>query len=241
MINALGLLEVRGLTASIAAADAMLKAAQVRILNSTVTPSAMVTLVIEGDLAACRAALDAGSAAASLLGQVIARKEIGRPENDTEWFVLQLTKANKSSNKNINSVKPTNVSSPKPETLKAHINTPENITKEAIVETKKTEQEQVQVDLTLNQQHASSDKVSMNNHTQEPMISATIESTTKPVFNETTLHAFIQAHIHGCNMTEIINHFKMPRLQVKSKLTQGISKGMLQKKGNRYISIMINQ
>lgn len=90
MINALGLLEVCGLTASIEAADAMLKAAQVRLLSHTVTPPGMITLVIEGDLAACRAALDAGSAAASRLGQVIVRKEIGRPETDTEWFVLNL-------------------------------------------------------------------------------------------------------------------------------------------------------
>lgn len=92
MMNALGLLEVSGLTASIEAADAMLKAAQVRLISQTVTPPGMITLVIEGDLAACRAALDAGSAAAKRLGQVIVRKEIGRPEIDTEWFVTNIQK-----------------------------------------------------------------------------------------------------------------------------------------------------
>lgn len=90
MINALGLLEVRGLTAGIEAADAMLKAAQVRLLSQTHIPPGLITLVIEGDLAACRAALDAGSAAAERLGTVIARKEIGRPEADTERLVTSL-------------------------------------------------------------------------------------------------------------------------------------------------------
>lgn len=92
MMNALGLLEVYGLTASIEAADAMLKSAQVRLISQTITPPGLITLVIEGDLAACRAALDAGSAAASRLGKVLVRKEIGRPEGDTEWFVQSLSK-----------------------------------------------------------------------------------------------------------------------------------------------------
>lgn len=87
MINALGLLEVRGLAAGIEAADAMLKTAQVRLLSQTITNPALVTLVIEGDLAACRAALDAGAAAAGKLGEVLVKKDIGRPERDTEWFV----------------------------------------------------------------------------------------------------------------------------------------------------------
>ncbi len=46
-----------------------------------------LTLVVEGDLAACRAALDAGSAAAQRTGRVISRKEIGRPDDDTQWLV----------------------------------------------------------------------------------------------------------------------------------------------------------
>lgn len=94
MINALGLLEVKGFTAGIEAADAMLKAAQVRLLSQTHIPPGLITLIIEGDLAACRAALDAGVAAAGRVGIVISRKEIGRPETDTEWFVTSLQKQN---------------------------------------------------------------------------------------------------------------------------------------------------
>lgn len=77
MINALGLLEVDGMVAAIDAADAMLKAANVRLLSHEVLDPGRLTLVVEGDLAACRAALDAGCAAAMRTGRVISRKEIG--------------------------------------------------------------------------------------------------------------------------------------------------------------------
>ena len=84
MINALGLLEVDGMVAAVDAADAMLKAANVRLLSHEVLDPGRLTLVVEGDLAACRAALDAGSAAAA---RVISRKEIGRPDDDTQWLI----------------------------------------------------------------------------------------------------------------------------------------------------------
>ncbi|HSC76306.1 MAG TPA: BMC domain-containing protein [Pseudomonadales bacterium] len=90
MINALGLLEVRGLTCGIEAADAMLKAAPVRLLRYTVTKSALITLVVEGDLAACNAALEAGAALAMRKGSLISRKEIGRPDDDTAYLVNEL-------------------------------------------------------------------------------------------------------------------------------------------------------
>ena len=87
MINALGLLEVDGMVAAVDAADAMLKAANVRLLSHEVLDPGRLTLVVEGDLTACRAALDAGSAAAARTGRVISRKEIGRPDDDTQWLI----------------------------------------------------------------------------------------------------------------------------------------------------------
>ena len=57
MINALGLLEVDGMVAAVDAADAMLKAANVRLLSHEVLDPGRLKLVVEGDLAACRAAL----------------------------------------------------------------------------------------------------------------------------------------------------------------------------------------
>lgn len=93
MIDSLGLLEVHGLVAGIEAADAMLKSANVRILNHEVVIPGMVTLVVEGDLAACRAAVDAGVAVASRSGNVIGHKVIGRPDGDTEWLVTRFSGA----------------------------------------------------------------------------------------------------------------------------------------------------
>ncbi|GGY02225.1 BMC domain-containing protein [Paludibacterium paludis] len=87
MINALGLMEVRGLVTAIEAADAMLKAADVRLMRQWRTEPGLISLVVEGDLAACRAALDAGEAAARRLGEVVSRCEIGRPDPDTETLV----------------------------------------------------------------------------------------------------------------------------------------------------------
>ena len=92
MINALGLLEVEGMVAAVDAADAMLKAANVRLLSDQVLDPGRLTLVVEGDLAACRAALDAGYAAAMRTGLVISRKEIGRPEEDTQWLIGRFTR-----------------------------------------------------------------------------------------------------------------------------------------------------
>lgn len=99
MINALGLLEVEGMVAAVDASDAMLKAANVRLLSHQVLDPGRLTLVVEGDLAACRAALDAGSAAAMRTGRVISRKEIGRPEDDIQRLVGSFTCAPKSSGK----------------------------------------------------------------------------------------------------------------------------------------------
>lgn len=92
MINALGLLEVEGMVAAVDAADAMLKAANVRLLSHQVLEPGRLTLVVEGDLAACRAALDAGCAAAQRTGRVVSRKEIGRPDDDTQWLIGGFTR-----------------------------------------------------------------------------------------------------------------------------------------------------
>lgn len=101
-MNSLGLLEVYGLVAGIDAADAMLKAANVRLLNYEVLNPGMVTLVVEGDLAACRAALDAGSAAATRTGRVISRKELGRPDEDIERLVCSFGRKPSAKPKTVN-------------------------------------------------------------------------------------------------------------------------------------------
>ena len=87
-INALGFIEVWGLVAGIEAADAMLKTADVRLLAVHKVDPALITVEVEGDLAACREAVNAGREAAIRIGQVIATHVIGRPDVDTEKMVL---------------------------------------------------------------------------------------------------------------------------------------------------------
>ena len=89
-VNAFGLIEVRGLVTAVEAADAMLKSADVRLIRQQQTNPGLITLIVEGDLAACRAAVDAGTAAAARLGEVVSRLEIGRPDDDIERMVLSL-------------------------------------------------------------------------------------------------------------------------------------------------------
>ena len=89
-IDSFGFIEVYGLVAGIEAADAMLKSAQVRLLRQHEVRPGMITLVVEGDLAACRAAVNAGVAAASRVGTVLGSHVIGRPVEDTENMVLDL-------------------------------------------------------------------------------------------------------------------------------------------------------
>ncbi len=87
-VNAIGFVEVVGLLAAIEAADAMVKAAQVRLLKQHIISPGWVTVVVEGDLASCKAAVDAGKAAAARLGQVLSTLVLGRPDLDTEGLVL---------------------------------------------------------------------------------------------------------------------------------------------------------
>ncbi len=87
MKHALGFLEVRGLVAGIECADVMLKAASVRLATQITTNPALITLIVEGDIGSCRAAIDAGRLAAERQGALVSEKVIGRPEPDLALFV----------------------------------------------------------------------------------------------------------------------------------------------------------
>lgn len=80
--QALGILETQGLSAALAAADAMLKAANVRLLGKEKIGAAYVTIMICGDVAAVSAAIDAGSRAVGNLGKLIAGHVIARPHEE---------------------------------------------------------------------------------------------------------------------------------------------------------------
>lgn len=81
-MEALGILETRGLTASISAADAMLKAAEVEVIGTEKIGSGLVTVLITGDVGAVTAAVEAGKRATERLGELVAAYVIPRPHND---------------------------------------------------------------------------------------------------------------------------------------------------------------
>lgn len=83
-MDALGMVETKGLTALIEAADAMVKAARVQLVGYQQIGAGYVTALVRGDVAACKAATDAGAAAAARVGEVIAVHVIPRPHADLE-------------------------------------------------------------------------------------------------------------------------------------------------------------
>jgi len=82
--EALGMIETRGLVASIEAADAMVKAANVVLIGPEKIGSGLVTVMVRGDVGAVKAATEAGAAAAGRLGEVVAVHVIPRPHADIE-------------------------------------------------------------------------------------------------------------------------------------------------------------
>ena len=81
--EALGMVETRGLTAAIEAADAMTKAAEVALVGTEKIGSGLVTVMVR-DVGAVKAAVESGSAAASRLGELVATHVIPRPHTDVE-------------------------------------------------------------------------------------------------------------------------------------------------------------
>jgi len=84
MGEALGLIETRGLVAMIEAADAAVKAAKVTLIGWEKIGSGYVTILMRGDVAAVKAATDAGAAAARRVGELIAVHVIPRPHSNLE-------------------------------------------------------------------------------------------------------------------------------------------------------------
>ena len=82
--EALGMVETRGLVASIEAADTMLKAANVVLVGTEKIGSGLVTVMVRGDVGAVKAAVETGADAAGRLGELVATHVIPRPHNDVE-------------------------------------------------------------------------------------------------------------------------------------------------------------
>src|SRR5512140_2255334 len=86
---ALGLIETRGLIGAIEAADAATKAADVELVGRERADAGLMTIKIRGDVAAVRAAVDAGAAAAQRVGELVSMHVIPRPDDETESIILE--------------------------------------------------------------------------------------------------------------------------------------------------------
>lgn len=93
-MNALGMIETKGLVGAIEAADAMVKAANVTLVGKEKSGGGLVTVLVRGDVGAVKAATDAGAAAAERVGELISVHVIPRPHSEVETI---LPKGNTSS------------------------------------------------------------------------------------------------------------------------------------------------
>jgi len=84
MAEALGMIECRGFAAMVEAADAMVKAAKVELVSMQKTGGGYVTAVVRGDVAAVKAAVDAGIRGAEKVGEVVATHVIARPHTNID-------------------------------------------------------------------------------------------------------------------------------------------------------------
>ena len=89
-LDALGMIETKGLIGAIEAADAMVKAANVELIGKETIGGGYVTVMVRGDVGAVKAATDAGAAAAERVGQLISVHVIPRPHEEVEFILPKL-------------------------------------------------------------------------------------------------------------------------------------------------------
>ena len=88
MSEAIGMIETKGYTGSIEATDAMAKAANVTVTKTIAIGGGLITVICRGDVASVKAAIDAGSKAASKVGELVASHVIARPHDDVSKIFL---------------------------------------------------------------------------------------------------------------------------------------------------------
>jgi microcompartment protein CcmL/EutN len=88
--EALGLIETKGFIGAVEAADAMVKAANVKLIGYEKIGSGLITVMVKGDVGATKAATDAGAAAAGRVGELISVHVIPRPHQDVETLLPKL-------------------------------------------------------------------------------------------------------------------------------------------------------
>ena len=106
MKEALGLIETRGFVGAIEAADAMVKAANVKLVGKEKVGNGLVTVMVRGDVGAVKAATEAGAEAARRVGELVSVHVIPRPHTDVDDLLSNMEKAKaKESKSNTKTVK----------------------------------------------------------------------------------------------------------------------------------------
>jgi ethanolamine utilization protein EutM len=105
--RALGMIETRGLVGSIVAADEMLKSADVRLIKQEKIDAALVTVLVQGDVSAVQAAVEAGKIAAARVGELVSAHVIPHPDEDVNEVLLKDEKKVKIEKKKAEAVNPT--------------------------------------------------------------------------------------------------------------------------------------
>ncbi|GEB35230.1 MULTISPECIES: BMC domain-containing protein [Brevibacillus] len=90
MGDALGMVETKGLIGAVEAADAMVKAANVKLVGKVHVGGGLVTVMVRGDVGAVKASTDAGAAAAEKVGELVSVHVIPRPHSDIELILPKL-------------------------------------------------------------------------------------------------------------------------------------------------------
>jgi len=91
-LDALGMIETKGLVGAVEAADAMVKAAKVELLGKETIGGGYVTVMVRGDVGAVKTATDVGAAAAQRVGELVSVHVIPRPHTDVELILPKRTK-----------------------------------------------------------------------------------------------------------------------------------------------------
>jgi microcompartment protein CcmL/EutN len=94
-MNALGMIETKGYVAAVEAVDAMAKSANVKLIGMEKAGGGLVSVFIQGEVGAVKAAIDSGTAAAKKVGEVISVHVIPRPHADTESLLPKEEKGTK--------------------------------------------------------------------------------------------------------------------------------------------------
>ena len=93
--EALGMIETKGLVGSVEAADAMVKAANVRLIGKVHVGGGLVTVMVRGEVGAVKSAVDAGATAAQKVGELISVHVIPRPHDEVEFILPTLETTDK--------------------------------------------------------------------------------------------------------------------------------------------------